>query len=265
MDQLIFNEILPTLIFFIVFSIFFSVLELVVILVLNQLERKNWEWVVDVLIRSEVHHKKIIRYTLIIALGVLFIILITSTPLVPILTMASGEFRLFALLLALVMLLIYSINIRKSTKISIEKKIYGIVFFVISLLLYFLIIITAYGSYKSYVEYVNKHFIKPAVTSVETVLEEREKNQLLSEAHQAYQERKCNYVDYTKEQKKILIKNMVLISSEPELAFRDKAVNIDNPEESLKGMSCTSGEDSMLLIENGNWYFVREEYIKFIK
>ena len=242
-----------------------SVLELVVILLLNQLERKNWEWVVDVLIRSEVHHKKMIKYALIIVIGVLFIILITLTPLVPMLAMASAEFRLFALLLALLMLLIYSINLRKSTKISIEKKIYGIVFFMLSLLLYFLIIITAYGSYKSYIEYVNKHFIKPAVTSVETVLEEREKNRLLSEAHQAYKEGKCVSVDYIKEQKKILIKNIILIAQEPELAFGDKTVNIDNPEESLKGISCTVGEDTMLLIENGNWYFVREEYIKFIK
>jgi len=55
------------------------------------------------------------------------------------------------------------------------------------------------------------------------------------------------------------------LASEPELAFGDKTVNLDDPEESLKGMSCSDGKDTLLLTENGNWYFVNEEYIKFLK
>ena len=235
------------------------------ILILNHLEKKNWEWLVDVIIRSEVHHGKIIRYIVLILLGLLFIGCIIFTPLVGILTTASGGFKMFAILLALVMLLFYSINIRKSTKIRIEKKIYGIVFFVISLALYILIIVTANESYDSYNMYVNKHFIKPAVKSVETIIEDREKVQLLNNARQQYLSNRCEPVDYTKDEKAILMKNILLLAKEPDLAFGDKTVDLENPEDILKGMACLDGEKTLLLVENGSWYLVNEEYIKFIK
>ena len=265
MEQEILYDILPALIFFVVFSIAFSLLELIVMLLLNQLEKRHWEWMIDVIIRSEVHHGKIIKYAVLFALWALVIILIVCTPIVNILTMASREFRLFALILALVMLLFNLINIRKNVTIDIEKKISGVVFFIISLTLYFFIIIAAQKSYEGYGEYINQHFTKPAVKGVETVMGEREKTNLLNNARHQYLANGCTTVDYTKEEKDILIKNILLLASEPDLAFGDKTVNLDDPEESLKGMACSDGKNTLLLTENGSWYFVNEEYIKFIK
>ena len=265
MDLTILNEILPTFIFFVFFSSAFSLLELIVLLFLNHLEKRHWEWLIDVIIRSEVHHGKIIRYAVLILLGILFVSCIIFTSLVDILITASSGFKLFAVLLALVMLLFYSINIRKSTKIRIEKRIYGIVFFVISLILYILIIITAKESYGAYNIYVNKNFINPTVEGVADVLEERELDQLLSNARHQYLTNKCEQVDYTKDEKEMMMKNILLLAKEPDLAFGDKTVNLENPEEALKGIACSDGEKTLLLVENGSWYLVGEEYIQFIK
>jgi len=265
MDQVIYNEILPPLIFFIIFSIAFSLLELIVIFFLNRVEQKHWEFMIDVVIRAKVHHGKMIHYTILLGIGVLVLVFILFTPLVEVLTMASKELKLFALLLAVVMLLIYSLNLRKSTRLEIEKKIYGTIFLIISIVFYVFILILANESYESYVNYVNQQFINPTVKKVEIVIEEKEEEKLLDQFRAQYLSNGCEAVDYTKEEKEILLKNLQLMAREPELAFGDKIVDISDPEQSLKGMACSDGEHTYLLTENGNWYWVSEEYLKFIE
>jgi len=265
MEQVILNEILPPLIFFIVFSIAFPLLELVLAALLNLLAQRHYEWIIDVLIYSEFHHRRVIKYILLIAAGVLIIGTVIYTPLVAILTNASGLFKVFAVILALVILLIFSINIRKSTQLHIGKKIYGVLFFLVSLLIYVLVLTAANESYDSYAKYVSENFIHPAVKGVETVIEGREETRLLNKFRTSYLNGQCRKVDYTKEQKKILMKNLQMIASEPELAFGDKNIDVADPEQSLKGMACSDGTNTFLLVENGSWYWVNEEYIKFIK
>lgn len=265
MEQLIYNEIIPPLIFFIVFSVVFFLLELILATLLNLLAQRHYEWIIDVLIRSEYRHRRVIKYIILIIVGVLLIGTIIYTPLVAILTTASSSFKIFAAVLALVILLILSINIRKSTQIRIGKKIYGVLFFLISLIIYVLILSVAEKSYDSYARYINENFVNPAVKGVENVLESREEARLLNKFRKSYLNNECHKVDYTKEEKTILIKNLQLIKKEPELAFGDKNLDITDPEKSLKGMACSDGESTFLLIENGSWYWVNEEYIKFIK
>ncbi len=265
MENVIINEFLPIALFFIVFVVVFSLMELILIFFLDWFIRSHWEWVVDVAISFEVHHRRIIKYGLIMILGVFVICLIIYSPLVPILTLSSYEFRCFALLLALVMVLIYLVNIRKSSKLKIEKNIYAVIFSVISLAFYVSILSVANENYSDYLKYVNKKFVDPTVREVGLVLDERKDKQLLENARQSYLDGKCEEVDYTKEEKQNLLKNMQLIGRHPDLAFGDKFVYIDDPKESLKGMSCSDAENTLLLLENGDWYWVSEEYIKFIK
>ena len=265
MEQVIYSEILPPLIFFIIFSIAFSLLELIVIFLLNRVEQKHWEFMIDVVIRFRVHHKKMIQYIIIVAVGVLVLSFILFTPLIEVMTLASNELRLFAALLALVMLLIYSINLRKSTRLDIEKKVYGTIFLVVSIVFYVFILILANERYKSYANYVNRQFISPAGKKVETVIEEKEETRLLKKFREQYLNNECEKADYTQEKKEILLKNLQLIASEPKLAFGDKTVDITDPAETLRGMACSDGEHTFLLVENGNWYWVSEEYLQFIE
>lgn len=266
MDQIIYNEILPPLIFFFIFSIAFSLLELIVIFLLNRLGQKHWEFMIDVVIRSKVHHGKLIKCIILIFLGILAAIVVIYTPLIEILAMASKELKFFALLLALLMFLIYSINIRKTVRLDIVKKIYKTIFLVISLIFYISILVMANESYGSYVEYVNRQFIRPAVKGVETVIEEREETRLLNKFRQSYMDGKCRDADYREmDEKKTGVKNFVLIASEPELAFGDSEIDPENPKANLKGKECSDGENTFLLTEHGNWYWVIEEELDITK
>jgi len=264
MDQSVLNDFIPPLIFFIIFFLVFTLLEFIVVLFLNNLEKKNWEWLIDVLIRSEVHHKKIVRFTVMIVIGALIILFISFTPLVRILTTESDGFRIFALLLGLVMLLFFMVNIRKATKIRIEKKIYGLAFLVISLIFYLSVIILAHESYSSYADYVNSKIIRPAVKGVENVIEEKEKASLIQNARNQYLANRCQPVDYTKGQKQILMENIQFLANDQSLVYGNGNTDLQNPE-GLKGMACSDGENTLLLTENGNWYLVSEEYINFVK
>lgn len=259
------NELIPPLIFFVVFSILFSLIELIFALILNRIERKHWEFMIDVVIRTKVHHSLAVRVIIFLFLGVSIGALVLFTSLADIFVSFSKELKLFALLLPFLMLLIYRVNVRKSARLNIEKKIYGFLFFIISLIFYIAILITAQRSYGLYADYLNEKFIHPTVQKVESVMENREDSQLLKKFRLQYQEGGCNQVDYTKEEKEKLLKNLLLIASEPELAFGDKTINVDNPEESLRGMACSDGERTYLLVENGNWYWVSEEDVNFIE
>ncbi len=264
MSSSIVVQILPPLLFFIAFSVIFSILEMLLVLVLNQLTHQNWEWFVDVVIRTKVHHKRLVRIISLLLVGFLILGVIIFTPLVEILTLASYEFRWFAAALGLVMVLIFIFSVRDNTKLHIQRKIYGLLFFIISILVYVQILSIANGSYDDYKRYISERFIDPAVTQIEKVSDEREQEEILNHLRTAYLAGKCKSVDYTKEEKENLLKNIQLIAQEPELAFGDKFVNIDDPEESLRGKACSDGAATLLLIENGNWYWVNEEYIQFI-
>ena len=265
MDSSILNELLPTLIFFVLFSALFAILEMVVVIYLDSLEKKYWEYLIDVLIRSEVHHGRVVKYLFLGIIGFLFILFISFTPLINILSSATGSFRIFALLLALLILLFLLINSRRRTKARIEKRIYAIVFLAISLIIYIFVIIIAQKSYVSYAEYVNKKLVDPAVKTVTRVVEAQEKERMLKTAKEMYLSDKCTEVDYTTERKEIIMKNILLLESDPDMAFGSKNVDINDPQRALKGMECNSEKEILLLTENGDWYLVNEEYIHYIK
>lgn len=263
MDQVIYNEILPPVIFFVVFSVAFSLLELIVIFLLDRIESKHWEFMIDVVIRTKVHHGKLIKYSVLIILAAFSAILLIYTPLIDVLASSTKELKIFAVLLALVMFLIYAVNVRKSTKIAIEKKIYETIFFVMSLVLYVSILILANESYGTYAEYIKTNLINPAVQSVEAVTEEQKKNQLLKKFREQYLNNECEKADYSQEEEKAhVVKNFVLIAKEPELAYEDGEFDPEDPKSVLKGMRCLDGENTFILTANGNWYWVIEEYLQ---
>ena len=265
MDFILQNELIPSLIFFIAFSVIFSLVELILALILNGMERKHWEFMIDVVIRAKVHHHFAIK----VITSVMLIMLIGSvlwlTPLIDVIINFPKELKIFALFLPLLMFLIYWINVRRSARLEIEKKIYSGVFFIFSLILYIVILLIAQSSYGDYVDYVNNKLVAPTVQKLEQVKHKKEESNLLKKFRIQYQEGKCSEADYTKEEKETLLKNLLLIAREPELAFGDKTVDINNPEESLRGMACSDGEHTYLLVENGNWYWVSEEDVKFIE
>ena len=259
MEQIIYNEILPPLIFFAIFSIVFSLLELIVIFFLNRLGRRHWEFMIDVVIRSKVHHGKLIKGIVLIIIAILVAWILLLTPLMEVVMSATQELKLLALLLALVMFLIYSINIRKAVRLDIEKKIYKTIFLIISLILYTFILILANKSYGRYVQYVSTQFVEPTVKGIETVIAEQEEKQLLEKFRQSYLNDECVTIDYTQIKEDRKVRNFVFIKSEPELAYGESYIDREEPTTFLKGKACSDEENTFLLTEQGDWYWVIDE------
>jgi hypothetical protein len=255
MDSILKNEILPTLLFFVMFSIAFSFLELLLIFILNGLGRKYWTFVVDFVIRSHVHHGAWIRRGLIVLLGFALAAVIVYTPLVDILVGSSREMRLFALALALVMALIYSISIRKTARTQIERTIYRVIFFLVSLVLYIGILAIAQTSYTRYFQFVDTQLINPAAQTVGQSLEDQQKQTLLEQFRAMNQKGLCKPIDYS-QSKEVGLKNFVLVTTDPGLAFGSAFPDTSDPKAFLKGRQCTDGKNTFLLTEWGSWYWV---------
>ena len=219
---------------------------------------------IDVVIRSKVHHGKLIKWIVLLVLAAFMLGVIFYTPLINILISASKELQLFALVLALVMVLMYSINIRRNSHLNIEKKIYRVIFFVISIFLYIFILTLANESYESYAQYVQSQLIDPTVKTVELAKEEREEDRLLTKFRQQYLNGGCQDADYTEiSGKQVIVKSFILIASQPELAFGNTPINLEDPKANLKGEKCTDGKNTFLLTEQGNWYWITEENLEF--
>jgi len=254
MDPVFKNEILPPLIFFVLFSVVFSFLELLLIFVLNGLGRKYWEFVIDVVIRSRVHHGKIIRLVLVFVVAAVVASAVLFTPLVDVLVRGSNEMRLFALVLALVMALFYSITIRKTSRMEIERNIYRVVFFLVSIALYIVILCVAERSYGDYVRYVNAKFINPTAQAVSNTLESREKDRLLNQFREMNAKGLCVSADYS--ESKVALTNFVLVETDLGLAFGEGKPDPSNPKSYLRGKTCSDGKETFLLTEWGSWYWV---------
>ncbi len=254
MEQVFKNEIVPPLLFFIVFSVVFSFLELLLVFFLNSLGRKYWEFMIDVVIRSRVHHGGVIRAVLAFAIASVVAVVVLFTPMVDVLVRGGGEMRLFALVLALVMALFYSITIRKSARTEIERNIYRMVFFLVSIALYIVILYVAEKSYGDYVRYVNAKFINPTVQVVSNTLENREKDRLLGQFREMNAQGLCVPADYS--ESKVALTNFVLVETDPGLAYGQGEPDPANPKGYLKGRACSDGKETFLLTEWGSWYWV---------
>ncbi len=264
MDIAFYNDIIPPLIFFLVFLFTFFALELIVIVLLNRIGQANWKFMIDKVIRAKVYHGRLIRWLVILGLFVFVLCVLFCTSLIDLLVTASNEMRLFAAVLALVMVLIGLINTRKSSRVAVGRKIYQIVFFIISIFIYIFILTAARESYQDYAEYVQTRLIAPAAKTVEISKEGRQEERLLKKFRQQYKEGECVDVDYTEaEGKEVVVKSFVLVASDPELAFSDEPIDLENPRANLKGKKCTDGENTFLLTGQGNWYWITEEYLQY--
>ncbi|MBI5421734.1 hypothetical protein HZA44_01220, partial [Candidatus Peregrinibacteria bacterium] len=180
---------------------------------------------------------------------------ILFSPLLEILVTTGREMRLFALLLALVMALFYSINIRKTATLEVEKAIYRFVFFIVSLFIYVAVLVVAVKSYDGYVRLVSDAFINPTAIRLGQALAQREKERLLGQFRGMNAQGLCVATDYT-DSKEVGLKNFVWVEDEPALAFGSAKPDSENPKNFLKGKACTDEKNTFLLTEWGSWYWV---------
>jgi hypothetical protein len=160
----------------------------------------------------------------------------------------------FSLILLFVMILIYFTTTRKMTRMALEKKVHGYIYFMISLVLYAFIIIMADQSYNSYKIYMNTTFTEPVVSNVESALDKNEEERLHQQFRDYYLSGKCEDIDYTSLKGEGLL-NFVFVTEDLDLAQNTTPLPEDAPP-ALKGKKCTDGENTFLLTEQGRWYWV---------
>jgi len=247
------DNFVPLLAFFIAFFIAFSLLELMIIWILNGLEKKHWAFVIDRLIRAKVHYGKAIGLIATAGMALVLLLILFATPFFSIFTAATPIVKNFSLILLLVMILIYFTTTRKMTRMALEKKVHGYIYFMISLILYAFIIIMADQSYNSYKGYMNTTFTEPVVSNVESALDKKEEERLHQQFRDYYLSGKCEDIDYTSLESEGLL-HFVFVTEDADLV--QSAPLPDGAPPALKGKKCTDGENTFLLTEQGRWYWV---------
>ena len=247
-------DIFPQVLFFFFFFLAFSVMELILVFILNRLMRKYWEFVVDRVIRLKVHYSNAIRNTAVISIVLLVALFCAYTPIIRVLTKATPALQSFAVVMVFTMVLIYFATARKMAKLVLEKRIHQYLYFVTSLILYVFIVILAHESYVAYQNFVNTQLVNPTVENVRAGLDAQKQEALLNQFREEARTGKCLPIDYSKI-KGIGVKQFLFMAQDPEFASPGslaEPVGIG----ALKGHSCTDGKNTFLLTDEGRWYWV---------
>lgn len=244
----------PTLLFFLAFFIAFSLLELILIFILNRLAAGHWVFFIDRIIRLELHHRRVLWGVAYLSLAGFALYLFYSTSLFSVLQAATLELRGLAAGLLGVMVLVYFLMTRRSTALAIQRRIQLYLYLIISLFFYTMIMLMADQMFGRYQEFVNSQLIDPAVRQVEHSVDRQKEEMLLNRFRLQAQTGKCTPVDYRTETSGG-VKQFVFVTMDPALASPDFRDGMDISTE-LKGQACTDGENTFLLKRDGSWYWV---------
>jgi hypothetical protein len=250
------SEYLLTLLaFFIGFFAAFSVIELLIVFILNKLEKKHWEFVIDTLIRAKVHHGRAIEMIAIAGILIVLAVIWFLTPFFAVFGAAKPILKTFSFILLIVMVVIYFTTARKVVRLALERKVHQYIYFVISIIVFAFIVIMADQSYNAYQNYVHSQIVQPAVQTVQSTLDKNEETRLLAKFKEDYLAGRCEVVDYTSEEG-VGVRHFVFVKTDIELASKQ---TVPSEIDFFKGYRCTDGENTFLLTDEGKWYWVISE------
>jgi hypothetical protein len=252
------NSVIPSAVFFFAFFVAFSILELLIIFILNKLERQHWEFVIDTLIRAKVHHGRAIKIVALLGIFLVLALILLLTPFVDVVRAATQEFKTFIAILLTVMLVIYYTTTRKVTKMALEKRVHGYIYFLISCVVFTFVVIMADQSYNTYKNYMNSQLIEPAAQKISAEIDEQEAEKALSGFREDYLAGRCEAIDY-KEEKPTAFTHFVYARTDDDLAVEGAKMVDEKGLPLLKGHRCINGENTVLLTEAGKWYWVITE------
>ncbi|MBN1258295.1 hypothetical protein JXA05_00905 [Candidatus Peregrinibacteria bacterium] len=229
-------------------------MELMLLLLLNRLGHKYWEFVIDRLIRAKVHFPRTVRAAAVLSIVFLVLLLALKTPILSVLALATPAVQSFAAALVFVMVAAYFVMTRKVAKKGLERKVYQYAYFVTSLILYVFILIMASHGYEMYRNFVNTQLVAPTAENVRAGLDDFKKEALLRQFREEVDAGRCVFTDYSKS-KEAGVKHFVFIAKEEGAAVSDFSDEVQGFA-LLKGQVCTDGENTFLLTEQGFWYHV---------
>lgn len=242
----------PQIIFISTFFVSFLVIEFLLLFLLNRFEKNHWEFFVDVVIKEEWEHHNMLKWIVgVTGIGmVAYLYLFTS--LSGRIIALTTEVKWLAIILLISIIIIYFIGKKKMAKLAIERKIYGGLYFLVSIALFALIITMADQSYLSYKAYVNANISTVIIDNYERLSESENQFRLITKFSKKAYADECERVDYTKKSSDEFL-HFVYLKTDPSLAIGSLPENDLN---ALKGRLCKEGEDALLLTDDGKWYWV---------
>ncbi len=255
MDIGLAGSIVPQVIFFVSFFVAFTLIEVLIIFILNRLGMSNWAFVIDFIIKAEVHYGKVIKVISRLLILLLAFGLFYTTGTLEILENATPEIQVFAVVLLLNIFIVYATTTRKLTKLAIEKKIHKTIYVITSLILFVFMTSFADQSYNTYQSIINQNFTEIAVQKVQQSLDENEKQEILENFRGMARRGECTEVDYRGSARNG-VTHFILVETDIEFIQVDGNVDATDPESYAVGRECTDGENSFVLTKYGSWYWV---------
>ena len=255
MSSELFEIIVPSIAFFFGFFLAFTLIEMMIVLLLNGFVFKHWSFVVDVVMRAKVRHGKVIIFTTLALILVFIAMLFKYTAVIKVLQNASLEEKLYAVQILLVILLTYRLATSHLLELTFLKQIHRYLFIYISIVIYVLMILLVNNQYKNYQRFINATIVHPIQENVKVVLENRKRKYLLNEFRRQIHNGRCPHVDYTDNLVIGNVKQFVYITTDSNLSISNTTTS-DTPKSYTVGRACTYANETFLLTDYGQWFWV---------
>ncbi|MBU1017912.1 hypothetical protein KKA33_02675 [Patescibacteria group bacterium] len=255
MSSELFEIIVPSIAFFFAFFLAFTLMEMMVVLLLNGFVFKHWGFVVDVVMRVKVRHGTLMRFATLLLMTVFIGVLLKYTAVLRILDSATLEEKLYAGQTFLVILLTYRLATGHLMELTFLKQIHRYLFIYLSVVVYVLMILLVNSQYDNYQRLINATVVHPIGENVKVVMENYQRKKILNEMRRLVHNDRCPRVDYMLDLTKGLTKHFIYVTTDPDLATLQEVLS-DAPKNYTIGRACTYANETFLLTDYGQWFWV---------
>lgn len=255
MASILADFIVPNLLFLVFVFLAFSILQSVIVFFLLWLEEQNHERLMVLMLKCYRYYRQL-RLMFLAAAVILiggaawiiwsFIKSLTGRP----------ELTFFAVTMLVIITLIYFILSNLKGALSLRKRSDGILYFVLSLIVYFFILGLVNQKFPGYQHFMVTNVVDPTVSSIERNLQTTKENSLLTVFRDMAKRGQCLRDDYRRERAASDIHNFVYVATDPELAIKPETESAGDITDIIVGRKCSDGTDTFQLTDWGKWYWV---------
>ena len=258
MDSELTEIIIPSIAFFVSFFLVFTLIELMIILFLNGFVLNHWGFVVDVVMRVKVRHGNLVRALTLTFITIFLILLFRYTAFLKVIHEASVEEKLYTAQIILVIFLTYIIATRQLFELTFLKQIHRYLYFYLSIIVFVLMVLLVHTQYENYQRLINAKIVAPIKSNIQIVLENSKRKHLLSEVRRMIHNNRCPHVDFTTEIVKGNPLSFMYVTTDPDLRLASPSLTGDAAKNYTIGRACTTENETFLLTDYGQWFWVIE-------
>ena len=249
---------IPSLCFFVAFFLFYLILEMVVVVILNRLVFNYWGLATETPDYPKLKRNFRIEIGISLFIALSIVALVLKSQIIDLLLLSHIGIRLFALEAFLGMVLIYSITTHQLVKDDFIKKVHKYLYFYLSAIVFVAVVMQVNQAYGRFQDYLQTNVIHPYVTSRSLTLENKLRDDLLTAFRHKIANHACPWVDFATPDEIGKVRNMVYVTTQSDLDVSDKPINRNSPRDYLTGWLCTDPRASFLLTEHGEWYWMTD-------